>query len=84
MIRGVFCMLFANDFLFFESSGVSMFLSFSSNTFIDLIMATLPEQHDELVFMAKLAEQAERYDGIFPLLQKNVLSTLLVIQKIHS
>jgi 14-3-3 protein epsilon len=38
-------------------------------------MATpLPEQHDELVFMAKLAEQAERYDEMVTCMKKVVKS----------
>lgn len=37
-------------------------------------MATLPEQHDELVFMAKLAEQAERYDEMVSCMKKVVKS----------
>eukprot|EP01012_Entosiphon_sulcatum_P004256 TRINITY_DN1161_c0_g1_i1.p1 TRINITY_DN1161_c0_g1~~TRINITY_DN1161_c0_g1_i1.p1 ORF type:complete len:261 (+),score=74.83 TRINITY_DN1161_c0_g1_i1:30-785(+) len=35
-------------------------------------MATIPEAHDEIVFMAKLAEQAERYDEMVSCMKKVV------------
>jgi len=37
-------------------------------------MAAIPEQHDDLVFMAKLAEQAERYDEMVTCMKKVVKS----------
>lgn len=40
--------------------------------FVKSQMATLPDNHDELIFVAKLSEQAERYDEMVACMKKAV------------